>query len=448
MTHDARQAPGGQSRLKRLVRFGLPLLILAGGIVGAQVMIASRPPVPKVAPQEIPTLVEVFTVQAADEQTVIPAYGSVRAHRELTVFPRVEGYLTAVHDKLISGGLVNAGETLIRIDPQDYELAAETERGRLAKAEFELRVEEGNQVVARREWNLLESSIETSEMGRLLALRQPHLAEKRAAVAAAKSRLAQAELNLERTRVTAPCDALVLDEHVEVGQLVNARSPVANLVCTDMFRVEASIALDQLGWVKFPEQTTRRPQPSASAAEALDTGQTPGRGSTVRILRDLGHAKTTQWTGWIERLLGNVTENGRMARLLVLVPDPLGRERADQGRSQLLLGEYVRVEILGPKLPSAISLPRSSVREGNRVWIYDAENRLEIRHVDVALSREDSVVIRGGIAEGERVITSPLPAALPGMLLQRAGEPGPTPLRTTARLTASPQNSVRPADEE
>ena len=348
------------------------------------------------------------------------AYGTVRAHRELTLFPRVEGYVIAQHDDLIDGGLIRAGEVLLKIDPQDYRLAVDTERGNLARAEFELQVEQGNQVVAHQEWDLLEPSIETSEMGRLLALRQPHLKEKRAAVDAAKSRLAQAELNLSRTVVSAPCNALVLKETVEIGQLVNARSAVATLVCTDAFRVEASVPLNQLGWVEFPDAAQSQPPDGLSEVEV--------RGSTVRILRDLGNGESVQWTGWVERLLGDVTENGRMARVLVLVPDPLGlkpfdraQDRPGEGhRSSLLLGEYVRVEILGPTLPQTIVLPRSSLREEERVWVYNAQGELEIRQVEVALRRRDSVLIRAGLADGDQVVISSLPAALPGMRLQAA----------------------------
>ena len=173
------RAAGGKAWTTRLFRFGLPLLILIVGMLGARALIASRPPVPRVDREAAPTLVEVITVHTQDEQAVLQAYGTVRAHRELTLFPRVEGYVIAQHDDLIDGGLVRAGEVLLKIDPQDYRLAVDTERGNLARAEFELQVEQGNQVVAHQEWDLLEPSIETSEMGRLLALRQPHLKEKR-----------------------------------------------------------------------------------------------------------------------------------------------------------------------------------------------------------------------------------------------------------------------------
>ena len=415
-----------QSWGTRLFRFGLPLLILVGGALGAWALIASRSPVPKVDQKATPTLVEVITVHTQDEQVTLQVYGTVRAHRALTLFPRVEGYVIAQHDDLINGGLVRAGEVLFTIDPHDYRLAVDAERGNLARAEFELQVEQGNQVVAQQEWDLLEPSIETTEQGRVLALRQPHLAEKRSAVAAAKSRLAQAELDLTRTVVSAPCNALVLDETVEIGQLVNARNAVATLICTEAFRVEVSVPLNQLGWVEFPAPA-QRPQTQGLAGlghrdlQSMEFSAATAKGSTVRIMRDLGSGESVQWTGRVERLLGDVTENGRMAQVLVLVPDPLGMEPGAETRRPLLLGEYVRVDILGPTLPQVIALPRSSMREGDRVWVQNAHDQLEIRQVEVVLSRQDSVLIQSGLEDGERVVISALPAALPGMLLQAVG---------------------------
>ncbi len=421
--------------LRRALPLAVPLLILGAGVLGARALVASRPTVPRTTQEATPTLVEVMTVQARDEQAIISAFGTVQAHRELTVQPQVGGRVIAQHDNLISGGLLQQGDVLLHVDPRDYQFAVETERGALAKAEFELQVEQGNQVVARREWSLLESSIETSELGKLLALRKPHLQEKQAAVAAAKSRLAKAELDLKRTVLTAPFNALVLTESVEVGQLINAQSSVARLVYTDEFRVEVSIPIHQLPWVK--EQNHQLPGSSQKSCcfhgPLLDEVSDPPqvKGSPVRILRNLGNGQTVEREGRVERLLGDLTENGRMARLLVLVHDPLGRERSSQDRLPLLLGEYVRVEIEGPVLPAVFVLPRSGLREGSRVWVKNTNNELEVREVEVSLSRKDSVLIGRGLNNEDQIIISPLPVALPGMLLQSAA-------LTPAQSTPSP----------
>lgn len=403
--------------MKRLLQIIIPLVILAGGVFGAGALITSRPTVKKAPPQATATAVEVIRVKAEDMQAVISAFGTVQAHQELTVQPQVGGSVTQQHTNLVKGGLLQKGDVLVQIDSRDYAYAVETEHGALAKAEFELQIELGNQVIAQREWNLLESSIETSEMGKRLALRKPHLKEKQAAVAAAKSRLAKAKLDLSRTKLSAPCNALVLEESVEVGQLVTPQTPIARLVCTDAFRVEVSIPMHELPWVDIPD-------PRAAKGE---------NGSQVRLVRDLGDGKTAIREGVVAGLLGDVSQNGRMARLLVLVTDPLNRQASSRQQLPLLLGEYVRVEIDGPQLAKVFVLPRNTLREGNRLWIKNAKNQLEIRPVEVTFGREDSILIQTGLQDGDEVITSPLPVALPGMLLQSSSGPAqhvttPSPL--------------------
>ena len=398
---------------KRLLQTLLPVLILGSGVMGARALIASRPAVQKAAPPATATVVEVLTVHSEDIRAVISAFGTVRAHQELSVHPQVGGSVTQQHANLTKGGLLQTDDVLLRIDSRDYTYAVETQQGALAKAEFELELELGKQVIAQREWELLEPSIEASEMGKQLALRRPHLREKQAAVAAAKSRLAKARLDLQRTTLTAPCNALVLEESVEVGQLVMSQTPVARLVCTDAFRVEVSLPIHDLTWIDIP-------------------GPTQPTGSQAQVIRDLGNGKTALRQGEIAGLLGDVSQNGRMARLLVLVNDPLNRQHSQDRRLPLLLGEYVRVEIDGPQLTDVFVLPRGTLREGGRVWVKNASNQLEIRQVEVILGRHDSLLIRHGLQDGDEVITSPLPAANPGMVQNSPPEPS-SPTETLPR---------------
>ena len=302
---------------------------------------------------------------------------------------------------------------MLQIDPRDFRVAVDEQRAFLAKAEFDLKVELGNQAVAKREWSLLNPSAgEVNALSRQLALRRPHLKEKRIALVAAKSRLRKAQLNLRRTILRAPFNALVLNESVEKGQLINTQSSVATLVGTDEFRVQVSVPIRQLEWIAFP-----------------DAGHT--QGSLVRVIRERGSGEPVVRYGTVVELLGEVTQNGRMARVLVSLADPLELEKPARVRRPLLLGEYVRVEIEGPELHDVIVLPRDVIREGTRVWIKNSENQLDVRPVEVVLSRKDTVLISQGLRDGEEIITSQVPAAIPGLLLQTLDEPpssaGPAP---------------------
>jgi hypothetical protein len=52
------------------------------------------------------------------------------------------------------------------------------------------------------------------------------------------------------------------------------------------------------------------------------------------------------------------------------------------------------------------------------VYIADANDRLEIRVVEIQFGQEDIVVVRGGLDEGERVIITDLTPVIEGMPLQ------------------------------
>ncbi len=386
----------------KILRIVLPLLIVGLAILGAQALMLLGPTVPKASREVKPTFVEVLTARVRDEQTVIPAYGTVQGHQRLIVQPEISGRVVKLNPRLVIGETLSKGAVLLQIDPRDYRVAVDEQRASLAKAEFDLKLELGNQAVAKREWSLLNPSAgEVNALSRQLALRRPHLKEKRIALAAAKSRLRKAQLNLRRTILRAPFHALVLNESVEVGQLINTRSSVATLVGTDEFRVQVSVPIKQVEGIVFPDA---------------------GRPSSVQVIRERGNGEPVVRQGAVVELLGDVTQNGRMAQVLVSITDPLELAKPARVRRPLLLGEYVRVEIQGPELHDVIVLPRDAIREGSRVWVKNAENQLDVRPVEVVLSRKETVLIGQGLRDGEEVITSQVPAAIPGLPLQTVDE--------------------------
>ena len=403
---DSLDSADNKSKILKVV---LPILVIGLALLGAQALMFLGPTVPKTAREVKPTFVEVLPARVQDERAVIAVYGTVQHHQRLTVHPEVSGRVVNLNPRLVLGETLPEGAALLQIDPRDYRVAVNEQRAALAKAEYDLKMELGQQAVAKREWSLLTPSAgEVNALNRQLALRRPHLKEKRMALAAAQSRLRKAQLNLHRTVLRAPFNAVVLKEAVEVGQLVTPQSTVATLVGTDEFRVQVSVPIRQLEWITFPD--AGHPQ-----------------GSPVRVMREQGSKEPVVRPGRVVELLGDVTPNGRMAQVLVSIADPLELEKPAKERRPLLLGEYVRVEIEGPELHDVIVVPRVAIREGSRVWVKDAQNQLEVRPVDIILSRKETVLIGQGLRDGDDIITSQVPAAIPGLPLQTVEE-SPSPV--------------------
>lgn len=395
------------------VRVVVPLAILAVGVFGAYVLIRTKPEVPKAERVERPTFVETAPLEAHDHAVRFEAFGTVQSFRRVDLQPQVSGIVVEQYDGLLRGHTVREGTLIVRIDPRDYRLEVEQREADVVRAEFELQLEQGRQIVAKREWDLLDDSLrrpstpEPSELSQSLALRKPQLKDKTAALAAAKSRLARAELDLARTEIRAPFDALILEESVELGQLVTSQSPVATLVDVREYHVQVSLPVDRITEVRFPSSE----QPNGASVSIT---------RDVRGPRDASGGPST-YEGRVVQLVGDVDPTGRMARLLVSVRDPLGIESGGERRAApLLLGEYVRVLIDGPVLEDVVEISRAAVREGNQAWVMTEDGTLALRDLDVRHGTDTVVYAADTFEPGDALVLTPLAAAVPGMKLTTA----------------------------
>ena len=131
-------------------------------------------------------VVEVEAANESDSQVTISAMGTVMPSRTVTLFPEVSGKITYCSEKLVLGGRFKKGETVLRIDPKQYNLALSQQRAAVAQAQMELSMEKGRKAVAEREWHLIEDEVKPTEQGKRLALREIQLETAEASLAAAK----------------------------------------------------------------------------------------------------------------------------------------------------------------------------------------------------------------------------------------------------------------------
>ena len=151
------------------------------------------------------------------------------------------------------GGRVLEGDELLRIDPKDYELALAEVKADLEQARFEREVESGRQVIARREWDELQADLNMDEVNQSLVLREPHLRRAEALMEKATNDIEAAELQLARTVIHAPFNAMVVEESVEIGQLLSPGSEICELVGTDEFWIQVTLPFSELKWIQFPD---------------------------------------------------------------------------------------------------------------------------------------------------------------------------------------------------
>jgi RND family efflux transporter MFP subunit len=345
-------------------------------------------------------LVEVVTIQPGTVQLALEAWGTVAPARQIDLQAQVAGKVRQISENLEPGAYVDQGAQLVRIDAADYELAVRQRKADLVKTQADLTLEAGKGAVAKQEFALLKQASNPSKEQRSLMLREPQQDTARASVAAAEAALAAAELDLLRTRIPAPFNALVMERQVDQGARVAVGGNLATLVGTDSFWVELAVPAASLRWINLP---------------GADSS-----GSTVKLYQEKVWGEGRYREGQVIRLRGDLDEKGRMARLLVTVPDPLALH--DPGQDRLLIGAFVRGEIAGRELRDVLALERSWLRDGDALWVMDTEGKLAIRQPEVIYRGVDQVYARGGLLPGDRIVTSELSVAVEGMPLRLADE--------------------------
>jgi RND family efflux transporter MFP subunit len=377
----------------------LLISLICLGIVGVGYLVmaglkASAPEAQKRQPRAMQVLVNIEPLIMANAGVRVEGMGLVVAAREVKLKAQVSGQVVEIAADFLEGQHVAAGTVLAQIEADDYELQLAQAQSTLELREAELELEMGFQRVAGREWQLLGESSDILAESSSLALREPQLKQAQAMQRSAQSAVDGARLDLSRTEIITPFNAQVLKKSVEVGSLAGMGGDVAHVVSTDSFYVRVSIPVNRVPVLEIP---------GGEALVSISGAESP-------------------MTGRIISLLGDLDPNGRMARVLVEVRDPLGLEPQNAGRAKLLLGAYVTVDLVGHEMPDTFLIPRETLRNGDHVWLRRADKTLEIRPVSVLWKNRDTVVIGEGLAAGEQLITSSLSFAADGMEVTVAGE--------------------------
>ncbi len=387
----------GQNRRAALLRLLLPIVVVIVSAAVAAWMMQSGPKAKPRPKTRNAVLVDVQPIEFGPQTTTVSIMGTVKPKREVALKPQVSGEIVKISDKLIPGGRFARDEELLTIDPSDYQLAAKQLASEVARVEADLQMELGRQRVAQKEYELLGETVSSEEQA--LILRAPQLESSRAVLEGTRARLEQAQLNLGRTTVKAPFNAMVMSREINLGTRVSSSTPLATLVGIDSYWIEAPIPTSQLKWISTGQQGD-------------------ATGSPVRIYDTAAWGQDSYRSGQLVSLTAMVEENGRMAKLLAEVPDPLALQSSSAKRPKLLLGSYVRVEIIGKTLPHAAEVKRDLIHDGDRLWIMDDQGHLDIRPIEIAFRGQDHVLVTSGISDGERLITTNLPSPVQGMTLR------------------------------
>ena len=356
--------------MKQVKRIGLPALTIVLALVVAQMLIAGRE---ELTPRSVETqapLVEVLDVNLAPVAISVTSYGTVESPNRLILTSDVTGRVETVSPAFRTGHWVAAGEPLLSIDDSQYRLALQ--QAELAAADAELALAEELARLGLKEG---------SRAAQKARQEHPRVVRAVAQSKAARAQLDKARQDLERTRVVAPFDAVVVSRQATAGQYVVTAGQLGVLLDASHAEITVSLPADQLRWMRE----------DASLSVRI---RQPGRDAVLR-------------EGRLDRVHKQLDEQTRVARLVVRVDDPYGRQ-GDGGAQTLRFGQFVETQIDGLVVNNAVRIPRQALFGQSTVYVLDDQNQLRRKQVSVARSEGDAVVVDGGLQSGDRVVLTRL----------------------------------------
>jgi len=242
------------------------------------------------------------------------------------ISPDVSGLITEIN--VIDNQKVAKGDVLFVIDRERFTLAVEEAQANVDQSQWTLKLAQDN---AERDARLIARdssaiSAETAEASRSKA------GEASAALQLARSRLATAKLDLERSTVRSPVNGLVTNLTATVGDYATRGAGVLAVVDTDSFYVYAYFMETKLPAIKLGSEAEVR----------LMAGGTVLRGTVQGLSRAI--ANPTAARGG---LLASVDPNFEWIRLAQRIPVRIALEKVPADL-QLVAGMSATVVIPSP----------------------------------------------------------------------------------------------------
>lgn len=317
--------------------------------------------------------------------------GRFVAVERVDIRPRIQGYITRI--AFTEGAEVAKGDLLVEIDDREYCAAltraeAEVKRAQTRVVRAERDIERGRKLVAAK-------AMSTEEWDQ----REAELAQAKADVAAMQAAAAQARLNVDFTRVTAPISGRVGAAMITSGNLVDPSALLTTMVSLDPIQV----------YFEGDERTFLRHR---------GQGEVIGRAVRIGLADEQGHPHEGV-LDFIDNQLDPATGTIR------------ARARLANPERRFTPGLFARVQLTGGAERQALLIHDQAVlTDQDRKYVYVVGEGNTALRKDVVLggSVDGLRIVESGLAAGDRVVVNGMKKIFfPGAPLQPVSVPMDAP---------------------
>jgi membrane fusion protein, multidrug efflux system len=330
--------------------------------------------------------VAVDLARLGDVPVYVTGLGSVTPFYNVTVRTRVDGQLMRV--PVAEGALVSKGDVIAEIDPRPFEAAVAQMEGQAARDRALL--ENAQRDLARYKSLMDPDAVPQQQIDTQASL----VAQLQGTVRSDEGQLANARLQVQYARVTAPFAGRVGLRLVDPGNIVHAADTTGLLVLTQVqpIAVMFAIAEDML-----PSILSRL---HSGATLPVDVSNRDGTQhlSTGRLVTADNQIDPTTGTVKLKAVFDNAS-------------------------GSLFPNQFVNAQLTVDVQHKKVIVPPAAIRRGTQgtfVYVVRSDNTVKVRPVTIGVTLPDAVSIENGLAAGERVVIDGLDDLRDGMRVQIA----------------------------
>jgi multidrug efflux system membrane fusion protein len=329
--------------------------------------------------------------------------GRLEAVESVEIRPRVSGYITEIHFE--AGAILRKGDLLYVIDPRPYQAdfdraVAEVER---MDAQLKLAQIEVNRAKELRDKN----TISASEFDQKAATYQGSAAAKSSAEAAKNA----AALNLEFTQIKSPIHGRASDARITLGNLVQPGAGVESVLTTvvSVDPIYVKVDADENAVLKYVKLSSEGKRVSA-------------RTEKIPAFVELGDETDFPHEGSVDFVDNRLDPGTGTVRARVVLKN--------WNPALITPGFFARVRIAGATAYRAALVEDKviSSQQGQKyAFVVRPDSTVERRNLETSTIFEGKRIVKSGLKDGEKVISTRLQLVQPGMHVTPVPEQTPAP---------------------
>jgi len=398
-----------------------PLLLAVIALLLAPSMKQAPPQSQKTAS---PKVVRVMQLSPRKIQPSATGYGYIQPSIDWQVQSELAGTVIWISEQLDNGSIINKGETILKIDPAPFLLTKAQIEAQLEVAKLKDETIQSSLQIAEQDFKLQKAEMERFERlnktgnisntdrdaskRQLLNSQQQlqtlknSLLINQAEKNVLNSQLAIIDLDLQKTTLKAPFDIRITEVNVGNAEYINRGELLLKADGLESAEVSAQFPLGKM-------RPLRRATKETTSSDDLHTDL------QASVELQAADRKIT-WQAIVDRSGGLLDAQTQSQSIVVRIDKPY-QQASPGSRPPLIRNTFVKVTLKAPILNKQLILPSTAIHN-NQVYILNADNKLQIKPIEIDFVQQQLVVIKSGLSADDKVILSPLSPAISGMKLK------------------------------